>query len=112
MGSGGTVQDPAAPLLKLIPSRDRQKVRERVTHVLAEHAVPGRAANVKTLCRSSCLGSRKSTDTSCSGQTKRGRAWWETWKTTPGEEASKATVWTFILRWKRVGNSEWRRDAV
>lgn len=112
MGGGGAVQDPAAPLLRLVPSRDGQKARERVTHVLAEHAVPGRAANAKTLCGSSCLVSRKCTDTSCSGQTKRGRAWWEMWKTTPGEEASKATVWPFILRWKRVGNSEWRRDAV
>ena len=113
MGGGCAVQHPAAPLMRLIPSRDGRKVRERVTWVLAEHAVPGRPAYAKTLLCSSCsLGSRKSKDTTCSAQTKQGSEWWETWKITSGEEALKATVWTFILRWKTVGNSDWSSDPV
>lgn len=60
MGGGCAVQHPAAPLMRLIPSRDGRKVRERATSVLAEHAVPGRPAYAKTLLCSSCsLGSGK-----------------------------------------------------
>ena len=113
MGGGCAVQHPAASLMRLIPSGDGRKVRERATSVLAEHAVPGRPAYAKTLLCSSCsLGSGKSEDTTCSEQTEQGSERWEMWKIASGEEALKATVWTVILRWKTVGNSEWSSDPV
>lgn len=88
MHGGCAVQDPVAPLRRLILSRDGWKVREQVTRVLAEHAVPGRPANVKTLLCSCCsLGSRKSKDTTCSEITKQGSERWKMRKIASGEEA-------------------------